>query len=70
MMKNEILGLQGTEVNQQGLQYYLLFVYKSCMNIQKMLLSHTDWATKPFERVHELVFGHQGGHPKVSHGAL
>ena len=31
---------------------------------------HAAWATKPFGRVHESVFRHQGGQPKVSHGAL
>ena len=70
MKRNEILGLEGAAVNQVGLQYCLLFMHKSCMNKQKKSLSYAVWATKPFGIVHELVFRHQGGQQKVSHGTL
>ena len=70
MKRSEILGLKGAAVNQLGLQYYLLFMNKSCMNEQRKSLSHTAWTTKPFGIVHESACGHQGGQPKVSHGAL
>ena len=70
MKRSEILGLEGAAVNQEGLQYCLLFMHKSCMNKQRKSLSHAAWATKPFGIVHESVFRHQGGQPKVSHRAL
>ena len=38
-------------------------MHKSCINEQRKLLSHAVWATKPFRRVQELVFRHQGGQP-------
>ena len=59
MKRSEILGLEGAAVNQEGLQYYLFFVYKSYMYKQKKSLSHAAWATKPFGIVHESVFRHQ-----------
>ena len=68
--RSEILGLEGAAVNQEGLQYCLLFMHKSCINGQRKSLFHTAWATKPFGRVHKSVLRHQGGQPKVSHGAL
>ena len=70
MKRSKILGLEGAAVNQVGLQYCLLFVHKSCMNKQRKLLSHVAWATKPFGIVHEPVFRHQGGQPRVTYEAL
>ena len=70
MKRSEILGLEVAAVNLVGLQYCLLFMQKSCMNEQRKSLSNTAWPTKPFGRVHESVFGHQGGQPKLSHGAF
>ena len=70
MKRSEIWGLEVAKVNQMGLQYCLLFVHKLCMNEQRKLLFHAAWATKPFGRVHESVFRHQGGQPRVSHRAL
>ena len=55
------MGLDGASVNQEGLQYYLLFTCKYCTNRKKKSLSHAAFATKPYGRVHELGFGYQDG---------
>ena len=49
MRKSKILGLEGAEIDQEGLHYCHLFVHKFCMNRQGKSLSHVAFATKPFE---------------------
>ena len=70
MRSSKILGLEGPEKNHEGLWYYHLLAHKLCINGQMKLLSYAAFSTKPFGRVHESVFGHQGDQPKVPHGAL
>ena len=68
--EKKILGLEGAEVNLEGLEYCLLFVHKWCTNGQKKSLFHAAWATKPFGKEYKSVSIHQGGQPMVSHGLL
>ena len=65
MRRSEIQKLEGAAINEKGLQYCLLLAYKWYTNRQKKSLFHGVWVTKPFGRVYEIVFGHQGGQPKV-----